>query len=125
MKKLTTTLKRKIIIWGMALTLIAIPVSAFASYMLEPVAQKTQTLTMCESGECKVVAEITPPPVPRYEIVAKDAFTKRAEPYVPLTEDERLRREIAGKEYMRLLAKYSADDGKISAFERILIMIGV
>lgn len=124
MKNTINTLKRKVIIWGVAITLALIPLSAFANYMVQPVEQKPMSYTVCENGKCKVVAEITPPPLLRYEVVAKEAFSKKAEKYVPLTKEEQQRRDEAGKEYVKQYAKYAAD-GEVTAIERFMMVVGL
>lgn len=53
------------IILGISLAII--PVTALASYLIEPVEQKTMSYRICDVNGCKTVAEITPPNVPRYQ----------------------------------------------------------
>ena len=68
MKKLTQQVYKKVVLWSVGITIAIIPLSALAAYMTQPVEQKTLSYKVCESGgDCKVVAEITPAPLPRYE----------------------------------------------------------
>jgi hypothetical protein len=90
---------QKAVTYIVGLAIVMIPLTALAQYAQEKVEQKTSAYTVCEDNDCKTVAYITPPPVARYELWAKAAFTKA--PEKPLTAEERKRRELLGQIRMK------------------------